>query len=486
MKKAFIFYGIFTAVTLFSTILLTCIACNARREETKYLNHYGIEARLEESGVLYGTMEFIYYNQTDTILEFLDFNLFGNAFRQEAKYKPVEESYTHLAYYAGKSYGGMQIESVQNCKSFSIVGEDENILRVHLSTPLEIKQSVCIVIEYTLQLAKVNHRTGITEKAINLGNFYPIVCVYENGKGFFACNYYSNGDPFYSEVANYTVKLHLPDCYVAASSGECLQKTSALGQNIYQYSLSSARDFAIVLSKNFMLQNKDLHGIQLQYYYYRDENPQKTLTLIADCMEYFTKSFGDYQYTTYSVVQTGFCYGGMEYPALSMISDSLTERDYLYTIVHETAHQWWYSAVGNNEITEAWLDEGLTEYSTALFFKNYATYAISYTELIENARMVYRTFYQLNAQLSGSVDSSLNRSIDAYGQIEYYLLNYVKGMLLYDNLSTVIGEKGVYKSLQKYYQQNMHKIATKASLQAAFSKRGQNIIESFVNGSVVI
>lgn len=486
MKKAVIFYGIFTIVTLFTTILLTCIACNARHENPKLLNSYVIEARLEESGKLYGKMGFTYYNQTDTTLDFLEFNLFGNAFRQDAKYQPVEASYSHLAYYAGKSYGSMQIESVQNCKSFSIAGEDENILKVYLSTPLEINQAVQLEIEYTLQLAKVNHRTGITEQAINLGNFYPIVCVYENGKGFFNCNYYSNGDPFYSEVANYKVKLYLPEGYIVASSGESVQTTSTLGQNIYQYSLNSARDFAIVLSKNFTVQNRECNGIQLQYYYYKDSNPEKTLTLIEDCMQYFSKSFGDYLYTTYSVVQTGFCYGGMEYPAMSMVSDSLTERDYYYTIVHETAHQWWYSAVGNNEITEAWLDEGLTEYSTASFFKNYPTYEIQYDKLIDTARSLYRIFYQLNAQLAGTVDSSLNRPINAYGEIEYYLLNYVKGMLLYDNLSTVLGEKAVFKSLQTYYKQNKNKIATKASLLAVFSKRGQNVIESYVNGTVVI
>ena len=40
-----------------------------------------------------------------------------------------------------------------------------------------------------------------------------------------------------------------------------------------------------------------------------------------------------------------------------------------YLIAHETAHQWWYSVIGNDEINEPWLDEALTEYSTILYFE---------------------------------------------------------------------------------------------------------------------
>ena len=63
----------------------------------------------------------------------------------------------------------------------------------------------------------------------------------------------------------------------------------------------------------------------------------------------------------------------MEYPTLVMIDQSLyNEKDKFlleYVIAHETAHQWWYSVIGNDEISEPWLDEALTEYSTVLYFE---------------------------------------------------------------------------------------------------------------------
>ena len=36
-------------------------------------------------------------------------------------------------------------------------------------------------------------------------------------------------------------------------------------------------------------------------------------------------------------------------------------------IVHETAHQWWYGLVGNDQIDEAWLDESLATYSEVIY-----------------------------------------------------------------------------------------------------------------------
>jgi aminopeptidase N len=37
--------------------------------------------------------------------------------------------------------------------------------------------------------------------------------------------------------------------------------------------------------------------------------------------------------------------------------------------VHETAHQWWFGAVGNDQALEPWLDEALATYSERLFYE---------------------------------------------------------------------------------------------------------------------
>ena len=93
----------------------------------------------------------------------MKFNLYGNAFREGAKHAPVSSAYTNKAYYDGVNYGSMTVQEVENCTGWNVGGEDKNILTVTLLTPVYPEESVQISISYTLELAKVNHRTGVTK-----------------------------------------------------------------------------------------------------------------------------------------------------------------------------------------------------------------------------------------------------------------------------------------------------------------------------------
>ena len=78
-------------------------------------------------------------------------------------------------------------------------------------------------IGFIVKLAEVNHRTGVTKNAVNLGNFYPILCGIKDG-GFAETVYYSDGDPFYSDCADYRVTFTAPKDYVVASTGAIVEE----------------------------------------------------------------------------------------------------------------------------------------------------------------------------------------------------------------------------------------------------------------------
>ena len=466
-------------------LLLLQIPLVAGCSPQKQWNVYQISAQFSEN-TLEAAMQFTFYNNQETALSSLSFNLYGNAYREGAEYPPLTAS-NASAYYNGKSYGQMEILSVSPCKGWEVGGEDENILRVELSEEVFPEESACITVEYRLTLAEVEHRTGVAKRSVNLGNFYPVLCAYGEGKGFYECVYSSNGDPFYSECADYDVTLKTDEKYVAASSG---QTVSAAREGLfvtYRYKLENARDFALVLGEEYEVYQTQADGVQILYCAYDGENAEETLQILSECITYFSDTFGDFPYKTYTAVQTGFCFGGMEYPGLVYLSDALSREDLLYTAVHETAHQWWYAAVGNNECEYAFLDEGLAEYSCYLFFSEYDGYGISAADRLKMAHSACNALVSVQEKVFGEADTSMNRPLSEYGAYEYVVIAYDKGMLLFDALRDAVGERSFFSSLKRYYKQNEGKIATPATLAAAFKNAGASgVIASFMDGSAIV
>ena len=444
------------------------------------------------NGVLTGTEKVEFYNSTSNAFKEIKFNLFGNAFRENAKYSPISAQYLAQAYPNGLSYGDMQILSVKNCDktvNFSICGQDENILSVELVEEIFPEESTLIEIEFSLKLASVIARTGINNSTINLANFYPIICGIQNDS-FYECVYYSCGDPFYSDCSNYTVTFSTDKKYKVASSGVCLSQSEQNEKTTYNFKLDNARSFAMVLSENFSLISKEVDNVKVNYYYYNDSQPEESLLVAEKSIKLYNNLFGKYPYSTYSVVQTKFVQGGMEFPTLVLISDTLEREAYNEVIAHETAHQWWQTAVGNNEIEHPFLDEGLAEYSVVLFYENYPEYNLTREQVIDSARKTYKTYFSVYDKLFGSVDTTMLRSLDQYkSEYEYVNIAYIKPCIMLDTLRTTIGETKFFKGLKNYYSKYCFLNATPSDLVGVYEKIGADtngFFDSFFNGKVLL
>ena len=196
----------------------------------------------------------------------------------------------------------------------------------------------------------------------------------------------------------------------------------------------------------------------VKYYYYDEENPEEFLTASVDSLNTFNELFGEYPYSTLSVVKSNFVHGGMEYPNLVLISDDTSEKaDYINVIVHEIAHQWWYGLVGNDEFRYGWLDEGLTEYSTNLFYQKNPQYNVDASEVIKNTTSSWVTFVDLYTSVLGNVDTSMNRKLDEYNtEPEYVYVTYVKGMLFFNELRTLLGDAKIKSLFRSAFNSNKY------------------------------
>ena len=461
---------------------------------SKNLSTYTIDITYNEDHTLSCKQTVNYKNRTDTTLENVMFHLYPQSFRLGAKSSVVSTLNYKKCYSYGSSYGDLNISKIVVNDSpidIEITGNDEDIANVQLNEKLEPGNDVNIYFEYTVTIPNINHRFGYGDDTINIANFYPIACMYENGN-FVIDSYHYNGDPFYSEVANYNVNLNAPSNLVLATTGTITNTQKSEDTTNYNIKALTVRDFAMVLSDKFNIVSDKVGDTTVNYYYYNNQYPNEAIRASIDSVTTFNKLFGKYPYSTLSVVESDFVHGGMEYPNLVLISDMVdVQSDYINVIVHEIAHQWWYGIIGNNEYDYGWLDEGLTEYSTLLFYNENPSYNVDTKELIKNTTNSYVTFVDVYTKVFSTVDTSMNRKLNEYNnESEYVYIAYVKGMLMFDSIKDVLGKEKFIKCLQTYFDDNKFKIATPDSLIEAFCKGAKcnlrPIFESWINGKVKI
>lgn len=478
---------IVTAAILFLATALPLFGCDGAVKRTTY----EIDCEFDGKTVT-GTEKVSFYNATDNAFRELKFNLFANAFRKGAKYSPISAQYHYQAYKWGESYGGTEIFAVRvngENAAFTVGGEDMNILYVPLNKEVFPNERAAVEIDFKTDVAKVVARTGINADTVNLANFYPILCGIENG-AFYECVYYANGDPFFSDPSDYSVTFTRDKALKAAASGELILETETGEKLTSRYGIKSARSFALVLSEKFSVLREKSDGTEILYYYYDDESPDESLLTASRALSLFSEKWGKYPYKTYSVVQTPFVQGGMEFTALTYIGGDLESSAFKEVIAHETAHQWWQTVVGNNEIEHPFIDEGLAEYSTVLFYENYPEYGYTRENLIKSAEQTYKLYCSVYQRIVGNIDTTMTRAVPEYSsEYEYVNISYVKACVMYDYLRQTVGDAKFFAGLKRFYDENAYKTATPESLVGAFERAGANsngFFRSFFDGTAVI
>ncbi|MDR0384356.1 MAG: M1 family metallopeptidase [Christensenellaceae bacterium] len=409
-----------------------------------------------------------YLNTSRTGLSQVKFHAYANAYQKNAQYPVLTANEYERAYPNGQSYGGIEIKS---CSSqWNLEGADNTVLSVNLSNYLGYMDKATIKFEYVVQLANIKHRLGWTSNTVNLGNFYPVPVVYDNGWQIH--EYSTNGDPFYNELINFNVTITAPNDYQVASSG---QQTAPNTFKAY-----AIRDYAAVLSKNFSVK-KD--GI-ISYYYLDDPTPELSLQTANKALDFFSSTFLQYPYPTLTVVETDFLHGGMEYGTLIYVANDTTDPfQYQNVIVHEIAHQWWYGIVGNNQTKTAFIDEGLAEYSTAIFFENHKEFGKGIND-IANENMEILAWYKsiVKEIKSAEYDENMNRDINDFNTgYEYTFCTYQRGMLLYYNLGKLAGFERINDGLKLFANAVKFKFGTIETLKDALRESLNTDIDRYVD-----
>jgi hypothetical protein len=366
-----------------------------------------------------------------------------------------------------------------------IMGNLNQRLEVPLPQPLPPSGTVTINITYGLVLpamqAYINASNdvrpqiyGYSEKQLNFVDWYPFVVPYLPGQGWILHNPWFYGEHLMYDLMDFDVTLTFTDGAnpkVAASGAEVgsgaestSQATPTPGGIVRRrFTLQAGRTFALSLSDHFKVAQQTVGDVTVYSYYFGfyDAPGRAMLQTTVNAMQAFSERFGPYRHKTLTAVQGDFN-DGMEFSGLYFISRDYfnlydnTPKNYLVTIAaHETAHQWWFDAVANDQALEPWLDEALATYSERIYYETV------YPELVD-WWWGYRYF---EFQQAGFVDTSI---YDGGGQRPYWDKVYLTGARFLEDLREQVGDEIFFAFLKDYYNQMTGKQATSADFFRVF------------------
>ncbi|SHI85310.1 M1 family metallopeptidase [Lutispora thermophila] len=463
---------------LFLVLVFVVSGCLSQKEAAPVLqmdeiearSYYNIEAELNvDEKTLTAVEEINYYNNDNIEMKELYFHVYPNAFKTKETAPFLFDDFDN-AYKRGFESGYAEIISVKKKNTdgekllkYFLSGEGDTILKIELDSSLKPYERVKLIIEFALKIPPAGERFGYGDNNFNLGNWYPVAAVYDQKDGWNLDKYYAIGDPFYSDAADYRVAIKTPEEYIVAASGKLVEEIKEENGKIKRvYEGKALRDFAFVANNNFAVIEEEVDGVKVMSYYYKEDKVrgEEALEYGVKSIRLFSQIYGKYPYPVYSVVETEFP-SGMEYPALVYISDKYYKPTYssdplIITVVHETAHQWFYGIVGNDQVDEAWLDESFAAFSETIFIER--TYGKKtgrdyYTRSIENSVE--------EAMSSQVIDGKVVKSLSEFQNWDDYGPTvYERGAQMLNKLRETLGEDMFLEIVRAYVEKYKFKIAT--------------------------
>ena len=411
---------------------------------------------------------------TNTFQEGLDsltFALYPNAYSEDAS----SRAYTgRLARYGGITVSKLTVNDTETEFTLS-----DNNLYMSFNVPaMTDKQEVVVGMEYTVQIPECSLRFGELNGAYNLSNFYPQLAVW-SGEEFLTDPFSTIGDPVMSDVADFKLSVDIPASLVAAIPGSVSSGNAKPGRKMYEISAPNVRDFAMALNGEYQVATAKAGDVEVSYYYVEDGSAQAHADLAASAIEVFSENFGSYPYDRFVVALTPFDADGMEFSGLVYISDDASDAE--AAIIHEAAHQWWYNLVGNDNVRSPWLDEGLTSFTSAYYYKlvgNEDKYNAEMA-LTEQSYLRYERLQKLRKE-GGLV--AINKSIYEYTSYQYGMLVYDKGAMMFKHILETVGEEKFLSAMRDYVENNRFARVGAEELSASFGKVMKCDASGLING----
>lgn len=260
------------------------------------------------------------------------------------------------------------------------------VMRVRLPKPLLPNTSTTIKFTYFEQIPKQTRRGGwMTLEGVqySMAQWYPKIVEYDE-EGWHAAEYL--GREFYGVWGDFDVSITLPSSFTVAASGQCLNPQEVghgyeriaggaregqampeekSGMTTWRFHAENVHDFAWTADETYIHDWTTWRDSITVHAIYKTSVMnlwKNALKYTVHSLQTYSELYGAYPYRNFYNTHAGD--GGMEYPQLIMNTGFRSEQSLAGVTAHEVAHQWFYGILANNEIREAYLDEGFTSYAT--------------------------------------------------------------------------------------------------------------------------
>ncbi len=246
----------------------------------------------------------------------------------------------------------------------------------------------------------------------------------------------NHGDPFETPSSrSVTVRIATSRALVLATSGD---RTSVSADGLTQtFSATDVRDFTVTAAADYRTRSRVVRDSVVRVYYRPGAPGAAMLDAAADAFDILERRLGAYPHRTFRVAQSAGAYG-MESPGLIWIPTGVAASNLRYLAAHETAHQWFYGIVGNDQARQPFADEAAADFA--------ARYVLG------------------SKRGSRCATATLDRTIYQYSAACYYEKIYIQGGNLLDAARRKMGSTAFWPALRGYIAANRNTISKTETL----------------------
>jgi hypothetical protein len=434
------------------------------------LSRYRIEATITPSAndrpaTVAGTVDLRFYNDTAAPRDALYFRLYAN-----------DDRYAE---------GALTLDAVQ-AGGQSVAPEltvADTVARVALPTPVGPGEATNLAFGFTATVPTAAAESyGMFNYVpdagtIALAHWFPLLAGYGPDAAWNLAPPSVNGDPIFSNTALFDVALTAPDGLTLVTTGREVEATPAeTGVTRRRFVSGPVRDFTVVADDDYQTVSQEVDGTTVISHFNPDNaaGGAAVLRFGAQALRLFNERLGAYPYAEMDLVDLTVRNGaaGIEFPQLMFIGGdyyddpdaTAGEPSFLEDIVaHEVLHQWWYALVGNDQYVDAFMDEGLTNYLTMVYFE-----LVYGPEVGAEQTEIYLERPYLRLLASGDDDIADRPTDDFPSGGVYGVMVYQKAALGFAAIRAEIGDEAFFAALRAYAAEHRFAVAVPADLLAAF------------------